>query len=184
MATLVHVDAASTNRSLADRAQRNSKRPLVINGQQAYCDPKLLFWRRYIDHAVDDAKRTVHGLPSDLAILARWWLSENRPTPDQKDEWECSFAAGCGWLNLDVEEERARLLAEIDEALRNALEAHARGYLYVRRAHVLTCAGMPTAIAGRYVLPLVAKAEYDDVAGTDHPDPLNAMEPLLAPLRA
>jgi hypothetical protein len=80
-------------------------------------DPKLLSWRRLIDHAVADAKKTTDGLPTDHAILARWWISDLRPTQADRDNWERCFECACCWLDLDADKERQRLLKQIDDAL-------------------------------------------------------------------
>ena len=69
-----------------------------------------------------------------------------------------------------MDEWRARLLAEVDEAQRQAREQSAAAELYVRRAMVLACAGIPTAIARQHLLPLVSVADYEQVAGVDHGD--------------
>ena len=37
-------------------------------------DNVLLFWRRYIDSAVAEACKTRWGVPTDSAILERWWI--------------------------------------------------------------------------------------------------------------
>lgn len=170
----VQVDAAKTDRRLTSAAPAK---------RRAMPDPSLLFWRRMIDSAVADAKRTECGIPTDRAILQRWWIEEFKPTQQQRDEWELSFECCCGWLNLDAARERVRLLGMIDAASREAYDLHVRTVVYRRRAAVLTCAGITTAIARQYVLPLVSENEYEDVAGIDRDDPPAATR-QVAPRRA
>lgn len=132
--------------------------------------PPLLFWRRLLDHAIAEAKKTVDSLPSDLAILARWWISDLRPRESDKDNWERSFDCACHWLDLDTEAERKRILAEIDaEQKRIWMQLWFR-LTYLRRGLVLTTAGMPKAIASQCLLPLADLATYDEVAGIEKPD--------------
>lgn len=157
---------------MADAAQAPSPK-------RQKADPKLLFWRRLIEQAVADAKRTAHGLPTDAAILARWWIEEHRPTQSDKGEYERSFEAACGWLNIDPHEERKKRLVEINETWDIALRDYGRTAVYVRRAMVLSCAGVPISIARQYELPLVSEADYEHVAGVDHPDPAAVTARLL-----
>lgn len=145
---------------------------------QAKCGPRhnskanpiYKLWTDLIAHAVQDAKRTVQGLPTDSAILARWWIAEHQPKQADKDEWERSFECACEWLDRETAAYRKELLEEIDSALMLQYEEHVQAVIYVRRAMVLSCAGMPTAIARQFVLPLVSKKDYEDVAGVDHGD--------------
>jgi hypothetical protein len=139
----VHMEAERTNRSLTQAPE-----PKKMTG-----DPALLFWRRLIESAVADAKRTKFGLPTDTAILARYWIAEDRPTQENKDEWERSFECACQWLDLDTNAERQARLKEIDEALAHSYKEYASKVTYVRRAAVLACAGKPTAIARQYIPP-------------------------------
>jgi hypothetical protein len=46
-----------------------------------------------------------------------------------------------------------------------------RAQVYVRRAAVLSCAGIPVAIARQLIMPLVSVADWEDVAGVVHADP-------------
>lgn len=172
MGITVRVDASRTNRSLADAAQAPSPK-------KQNADPKLLFWRRLIDQAVADAMRTFNGIPTDSALLARWWLEEHRPSENDKDEYERSFACACGWLNLDAAKHREEKLVEINAAWEEALREYGRGAIYVRRAAVLSCAGVPTRIGKQFVLPLVSAVDYEQVAGIDHPDPSTATARML-----
>lgn len=133
--------------------------------------------------AVADAKRTRYGLPTDAAILARWWIEEHQPRQADKEEWERCFECACSWLSLEPGKERKRLLEEVDAALQLAYLEHVRSTVYLRRAAVLSCAGMPTAIARHYELPLVSEADYEHVAGVDHADPVD-WTLKLAELRA
>jgi hypothetical protein len=166
---IVQVDAARRNRSLIASA---SPRPRLS------ADPVLLAWRRLIDSAVADAKRTRNGLPTANAILARWWIEEHKPKPADAVDWERSFECACSWLGLNAGDERKRLLLTIDAALKDACLNWAQCEVYQLRAEVLSCAGVPTSIARQLVLPLVAEDEYEDVAGVDRDDPPNA-KPFL-----
>jgi hypothetical protein len=141
-------------------------------------DPPLLVWRRLLNHAVDEAKKTIEGLPTDLAILARWWIADLQPTHSDKDEWERSFGCACHWLDIDPAVERKRLVREIDAALKKAWIEVWHRLVYMRRAMVLSCAGIPTAIAGQFMLPLASESTYDEVAGIDKPDMFAELEPI------
>jgi hypothetical protein len=149
-------------------------------------DPPLLFWRRVLDQAVDEAMKTSGGLPTDLAILARWWISDLRPLQSDKDEWERSFECACHWLDLDPIAERKRLLSEIDLSLQGDWMQAWYLLTYTRRAMVLTCSGVPTAIAKQFFLPLASLSTYDEVAGVEKPDMFAELEPLepVVPLSA
>jgi hypothetical protein len=133
-------------------------------------DPMLLFWRRMIAHAVDEAKKTSDGLPTALAIMARWWIADHQPLESDREEWERSFACACQWLDRDPTQYRKQLVDEIDSALMERFLDDMRAALYLRRAAVLACAGVPTAIARQFVMPLVAAAMYDEVAGLETMD--------------
>jgi hypothetical protein len=145
-------------------------------GRVLRSNPQLLFWRRLLNHAVDEAKKTTDGLPSDMAILARWWIADLRPAQSEKDDWERSFDCACHWLDIDPAIERKNLLHAIDVALKKVwLEIWFR-LTYQRRAMVLTCAGRPTAIAGQFLLPLCSVTSYDEVAGIEKPDMFAEMD--------
>lgn len=167
----VKIDAATTNRSLL---KSTSSRP------QLKADPPLKFWRLLINTAVHEAKKTLAGIPTDRAIAARWWLEEHRPKESDKAAWRTSFACACSWLGLDAEVERKRLIGEIEAHLLCAYKEHVLQVVYVRRAAVLTCAGMPTAIGRQFVLGLVSEADYEDVAGIEHPEPERVVRQLQA----
>lgn len=169
MGPQVHVEAAKTNRSLVDRAP--VKRRVRV-------DPQLLFWRRMIDSAVADAVRTKNGLPTDLAIMQRYWIEDFRPPQSDKDEWERSFECACSFLNMDAAVERKRLVAEIDATLLDAYRQHVRSWVYVRKAAVMQCAGVDVTIAKARLLPLVSEHDYEDVAGIEHGDPVGATRVL------
>jgi hypothetical protein len=157
----VHVSAARKDRSLLP-----AKAPKKLR-----VDVVLTLWRRMIDTAVADAKRTKFGLPTDGAIMARLWLEEFRPAQDNKDDWGRSLACACSCLGLDVEAERKRLLGDIDAHLHQVYVDYIRAHRYARRAALLTCAGVNTAVQRQYVMPLVDERDYEDVAGVEHPDP-------------
>jgi hypothetical protein len=133
-------------------------------------DPILRFWRRILMHAVADAKKTKDGLPTDQAILARWWISDYRPKRENPDEWENSFECCCMWLSKDPVDGRKRVLEDIDAALKEAWVQRWYRIVYNQRAAVLSCAGTPTAIARQYILPLVAESTHEETAGIDKPD--------------
>jgi hypothetical protein len=160
----------------ASRHDRSFAQPQALLSMR--CDPPLLVWRRLLNHAVDEAKKTIDGLPTDLAILARWWISDLQPDRSDRDDWERSFACACHWLDLDAVSERKRLVREIDAVLKQAWMEVWYRLTYLRRAMVLTCAGRPTAIAGQFVLALASTATYDEVAGIDKPDMFAEMEPI------
>lgn len=167
----VQIEAARTNRSLVNAPP---SRP------QLKADPVLKFWRIIINHAVADAKRTYAGLPTDAAILARWWIEEHRPKQSEREEWERSFECACSWLGLDAAAERKLLCEKIDEHLRGAYADHVRRTVYLRRAAVLTCAGFTTAIARQNVLPLVSEEDYEHIAGVEHGDPDRVVRQMQA----
>lgn len=167
----VQVDAAPVNRGISQAPSLRSK---------LTADPRLLFWRRLLDQALADAKRTLFGLPTDSAILARWWIAEFQPKPSDKDSWESSLACACDWLNLDATTERARMVAVIDQALTEASLNHSRSVTYRRRAAVLTCAGERTSIGRQFVLPLVSIADYEHVAGIEHGDQYALYDQVIA----
>lgn len=160
----VHIDAARTQRSLVAAAD-SVKRP------QLKAEPTLKFWRWLINSAVADSKRVYAGLPTDAAILGRWWIEEHRPLQSQRLEWERCFECACTWLDLDPMKERVSLLHEIDRHLEQAYRDHVRTTVYQRRAAVLTAAGIPTAIARQNLLPLISEHDYEHVAGIEHGDP-------------
>ncbi len=156
----VQIDAARTDRSLVQaKAQKRIER-----------NPVMGMWAKLIDQAVQDAKRTVQGLPTDGAILARWWIAEHQPAESAKEDWERSFACACVWLGWDAASKRKRLIERIDHSLHRQYEAHVQSVIYVRRAMVLSCAGFPTTIARQYMMPLVSEKDYEDVAGIDFGD--------------
>lgn len=130
-------------------------------------EPVLLFWRRLIDHAAEEAKVTEYGIPTYHALLQRWWIEDCRPSRESRTEWETSFECACEWLGVNVDEERKRLSGEIQACLRKKAWRFAQGVAYERRAHALTCAGRPTAIARQLVLGLVSTEEYTAIRGID-----------------
>jgi hypothetical protein len=160
----------------AERDDRGYAQPKALVSKRA--DPPLLVWRRLLNHAVDEAKKTADGLPTDLAILARWWIADLQPQESDRHEWERSFGCACHWLDIDAVVERKRLVREIDQVLKKAWMEVWYRLVYVRRAMVLTCAGMPIAIAGQFLLPLASEATYDEVAGVDKPDMFAELEPI------
>jgi hypothetical protein len=99
--------------------------------QRVYDDranPYLLFCRRCIDTAIDDAKETnpATGEPTDEAMLDRLWL-EWRPDHSDPEDYYGSFEWCCHWLSLDVESERKDAIDEVENSL-------ARRLLAVKRA--------------------------------------------------
>ena len=165
--TAVQVDAGSRSHSLRKCLHASA----AGKGGKARVNPVLKFWRWMINSAVSDAKKTRNGLPTDAAILARWWLEEHKPSQSERGEWERSLACCCQWLEVDLDAERKRLLAEIDESLSEAYRMHVRVSVYTRRAAVLACAGVTVTLARQHVLPLVSDADYEHIADIDHGDP-------------
>ena len=161
MAATVLTTANTRDRSFIQaRGSRNKLRT----------DKPLLLWRRMIEFATAEAKKTEDGMPTDLAILARWWIADFQPKEADKQEWERSFACACNWLDLDAGKERKKRLHAIDLYLQATWLEHMRCVVYTRRAMVLSCAGVPSAIAKQFVLPLVAACSYDDIAGVETMD--------------
>ncbi len=139
-------------------------------------DTPLKFWTELIRQAVVGAKRTRCGLPTDSAILDHWWIQTFRPLESDPSAWEYSFPCACMWLDKDVDKERARCIAEIDDAWSEAAVRHAGSVTYARRAIVLTVAGIPTTIARQFAFAFyIREEEYEDLAGIDRPDPLPSM---------
>jgi hypothetical protein len=64
--------------------------------------PVPTLYLKMLDHAITDAKRTRCGMPTDAAILARWWIEEHRAAETDRVDWERSFACACHWLSRDV----------------------------------------------------------------------------------
>lgn len=159
MTMRVQTDAARTDRSLGQAAAPRQLRK----------DPQLLYWRRQLEHATADAKKTKYGMATDMAILAKWWI-ETRTEQKNKARWSYSFECACHWLDLDAKEERKKRLADIDQALRVSYQNYINQVIYQRRAAILACTGEPTAIGRQYMLPLVTGDNYDDVAGIDGND--------------
>ena len=158
----VQISAQSTDRRTPFKQAQGSVRALGTSWAQA------LSVRR-IDQAAQDAKRTMFGKPTDSAIVARWWIEEHRPATTDV-EWEASFERACDLVGTDAGKLRVRLVAAIEEKWRRDAEKQRRAELYVRRAMVLGCAGIPTAIARQYLLPMASEKDYEQVAGVDHGD--------------
>lgn len=161
----VRVDASRTNRSLVAAAQGANPRP------QLTPDLPLLMYRRLIDLAVAGAKKVKYGLPTHQAILDRHWLQEWKPPETDKEAWRRSFECACHWLGLNADEERKRLVEEIDEVVTRAIVLHAGSVVYGMRAAVLACAGIPTRIGRQFQLGLVSVEDYEQIALIEHPDP-------------
>ena len=159
----VQVSAARTDKSLVPTLGK------LRHGQERMDFAQKLSVR-LIEQAVQDAKKTMYGNPTDVALLSMWWIKDHRPARTEKDEWERSFERACVLMDVDVDSMRARLVTSIEAKWREDNETAAQAYIYVRRAMVLACAGIPTAIARQYLLGVVNEAEYDDVAGVDHGD--------------
>lgn len=167
----VQIDAAKTQRGLLPAGGQRCRR--------LKHDPVKSLWSALIFHAVQDAKRTRGGYPTDVALQARMWIK--RPTKrTDRVEWERSFECACGWLDLDVEKERTRLLAEIDRAWGAALLAAVMPRVQERAALVMRWSteryvgGKPAAVGYQLLLPWPADADdadYEDLVGIVHPDP-------------
>ena len=166
----VRVDAARTNRSLTggqpDRAASLRHRRTVL------AQPVLMKWRRLIDTAEAEAKKTRDGFPTDTALSERWWIEINRPSkPSPEDHSELvqmlyagSFDCCCEMLGLDAKEERKRIRREIKAAWLVAFEDELERRIYDRTAAVLRCQGVPARDGDQYALGLVHPADYEEVA--------------------
>lgn len=163
----IATSAVATGRSLSEAAMNAADRP----SRELRADPVLLCWRRLMDNAVRDAKRTRNGLPTGLAHLARWWIVEYRPPQSDRDGWATSFEACCSWLGIDAATERERLRSMIDAAWQSARDAHWTRRVYECRAAVMACAGEPAAIRGQFYLPLVDEDDYREVSMVEDDEP-------------
>lgn len=170
----VQIDADVRNRSLSEKTL-NGNDP---GARKVFLDPVLSYWDRLKKTATQDAKRTRNGMPTGLAILARWWIVEHRPAQSDRDAWATSFEACCSWLGLDVVTEREKLRVQIDAAWAAARDAHWLKAIYEHRAAVMTCAGEPTAIQRQFALPLVADEDYRDISMVEDEAP--QLELLIA----
>ena len=79
----------------------------------------LLLFRRLLDTALHEAKRTRDGIPTFNAILERAWF-EQHVEPGWLG-WETSFANCCRMLGEDEEEARRGCLRQINRAWGKAL---------------------------------------------------------------
>lgn len=106
---------------------RNSIKVVTEDGEEVVFDeranPLLLYCRRQIETAVDDAREMdpVTGLPADVAIEAKAWI-EDVPDWHDKSDFLGTFEWCCHWLGLDVERARREALGKI-----NASAAWQRG---------------------------------------------------------
>lgn len=120
----------------------NTTGQVTEEGEQRNYDrranPLLLFCRRQIDTAIDDAKETdpVTGEPTDDAMLDRLWLERRVDHKDQEDFYG-SFEWCCHWLSLDVEEQRKDAIDEIENSLARRLIAVKRAEWNRRKEDVL-----------------------------------------------
>ena len=139
----------------------------------------LLTWRRLMDTAATESKKTKYGSPTYQALLQRMWIQKRRPKQDDPT-WQGSFPCACHFLKLDADAERTRLLSEIDDSITRSVMRFAGNKSYFMRARAMTCAGFSTAItlpsAGGHpkrqlVLGLVSLEDYEEIAGIEHPDP-------------
>jgi hypothetical protein len=105
---LTQVTAARTTRELTNSGTR--KTPVEVH---------LLLYRRLKDTAIHDAKRSLNGLPTRIALLERAWV-EQYSQPGWPG-WETSFQNCCLMLNEDPSEERVKALKEIDRVWRKSL---------------------------------------------------------------
>jgi hypothetical protein len=105
---LTEVTAASTNRDIVQGDRRK---------EAVECT--LLFYRRMKESGIHEAKRTVNGLPTKMALLDRAWVEEfsQKGWPN----WKTSFEHCCLMLREDAAEERAKAVKDIDRAWRKAL---------------------------------------------------------------
>jgi hypothetical protein len=120
----------------------NTTGQITEDGEQRNYDsranPLLLFCRRQIDTAIDDAKETdpVTGEPTDEAMLDRLWLERKVDHSDEEDFYG-SFEWCCHWLSLDVVHERKDAIEEIENSLARRLLAVKRAEWNRRKADVL-----------------------------------------------
>lgn len=163
----IEVSASAKNRSLSEAALGAADR----SPRELRADPVLLCWKRLMENAIRDAKRTRNGLPTGLAHLARWWIVEYRPLQSDREGWSTSFEACCSWLGIDAASERERLRLQIDAAWQTARDAHWARRVYECRAAVMTCAGEPTAIRGQFYLPIVDEEDYREVSMVEDETP-------------
>jgi hypothetical protein len=106
--------------------------------RNAKASPYLLFCRRQIDTAIDDAKETdsVTGEPTDEAMLDRLWL-ERKPDHKDPEDFYGSFEWCCHWLSLDVEQQRKDAIDEVENSLARRLLAVKRKEWNRRKDDVL-----------------------------------------------
>ena len=120
----------------------NTTGQITEDGEQRNYDsranPLLLFCRRQIDTAIDDAKETdpATGEPTDEAMLDRLWI-ERRPDHSDEEDFYGSFEWCCHWLSLDVEHERKDAIDEIENSLARRLLAVKRAEWNRRKDDVL-----------------------------------------------
>lgn len=101
-------------------------------------NPTLLFCRRLIDTAIDDAKEAdlVTGEPTDEAMLSRSWI-EYVPEAGDREDFYGSFVWCCHWLSLDHDFTRKEALEEIDFTLARRLLAVKRKQFEQRKQEVV-----------------------------------------------
>lgn len=120
----------------------NTTGQITEDGEQRNYDgranPLLLFCRKSIDKAIDDAKETdpATGEPTDDAMLSRFWL-EYRPDHSDEEDFLGSFEWCCHWLSLDVEHERKEAIDEVENSLARRLLAVKRAEWNRRKDDVL-----------------------------------------------
>ena len=167
----VRIDAQRTNRSLT--RQQPDRAASLRRERIALADPTLMKWRRLLDTAEAEAKKTRDGFPTDTALSERWWLEINRPpkpSPDDHSEgtqmlYAGSFNCCCEMLGMDAKAERKRIRLSIRAAWMAAFETELEKRIKERTAAVLRCQGVPARVEDeQYVLGLVDPADYEEVA--------------------
>ena len=100
-------------------AARNTREITQCETRKTEVQVQLLLYRRLKDTAVHDAKRTLNGLPTKIALLERSWLEAY--SQEGFPGWRTSFQYCCLMLGEDAGEERAKALKEVSRAWHKAL---------------------------------------------------------------
>jgi hypothetical protein len=100
-------------------ATRNTREISHSQVHTAPIEVELLLYRRLKDTAIHEAKRTVNGLPTRLALLERAWIEQFAQKGSMG--WQTSFNHCCLMLHEDANEERAKALREISRVWRKSL---------------------------------------------------------------
>ena len=100
-------------------ANRTTREITQAEPHKVAVEVHLLLYRRLKDTATHDAKRTLNGLPTRIALIERAWIEafSQKGFPN----WRTSFSYCCQMLGEDPLEERSNALREIERAWRKAL---------------------------------------------------------------